>query len=270
MADRPVKRLLILLILLALGLAGVAYYTKHSAGHNGEEQYPTARMDFGNLNDIISVSAMLRPLDAKPVFTMISGQVVEVRAENGAEVTEGDVLARLDDRKARREFEKANGILKKAIRVLKAAETKLKGAKALRADAERLVEVVKDKGGSGDRIRADLGLTTAQNGVTDAENAIEVARADVESATALVAEAELGVKLTTITVPFIDSADGQTKNPTLDRVQFEPSGSRPKRKFKVLSRKVQPGQNVDTKEPLFILAAGLEQMQAHALIPESQ
>src|SRR5262249_12058955 len=100
--------------------------------------------------------------------------------------------------------------------------------------------------------------------------AIALANGKEKHAKALVSLAEFGLKLTTITVPILEVTDEKTKNPTLDRVQFEPSSSRPKRKFKVLSRKVQSGQNVDTKEPLFILAAGLDQMQAHALIPESQ
>jgi hypothetical protein len=59
--------------------------------------------------------------------------------------------------------------------------------------------------------------------------------------------------------------------PAVGKVALDETDKGKKRKFVVLDRKVELGQNIDPKQPayLYLLAAGLEQMQAHALIPEA-
>src|SRR5262249_40764150 len=84
------------------------------------------------------------------------------------------------------------------------------------------------------------------------------------------AKADYGLKLTTIQVPRFVYAGEEAKQPSVGELKTDADGTRPKRKFMVLERKVELGQNVDAKQPLFTLAANLSQMQAHALIPESQ
>jgi HlyD family secretion protein len=269
-----VKKLLIFLILVALGLTALASYTKYSASHSREVPFETARVEFGDLREIINVSARLAPFDSKLIFTRIPGQIVQLNADFGAEVEEGQVLARLDDRNARLKLREAKAALESAGAGVAAANADLEKAKTARDEAERYLKEVKDYPAASrtklDLIKAEGPAKVAAATVKTAEEAVKLAQARVKQAEEAVGQAEYGLELTTIRVPAITYAGDDAKKPALGEVKPDSQAPRDKRKYVVLDRKVELGQNVDTKEPMFILAATLKDLQAHAMVPESQ
>lgn len=265
------KKALFFLVVVGLGLAGVAYYTQYRNGRSTEEKYPHLPVGHGNMRDVISVSAVLRPLDVKSIFSMISGQVVVLNPNFGQQVQEGDLLVKLDPREAVLKHNEANTALLAAEAAKEVAESKQAEAKIVRDAAKKLQgELKQTTSGPVDRIKAQGALDIAEATVRTAASAIRGAEANVERACAELRKAEYGVKLTTINVPRFEYANDKAKNPGIGGVQFDGASQRPKRTFTVLDRKVELGQNVDAKQPLYVLAANLEDMRAHALIPESQ
>jgi multidrug efflux pump subunit AcrA (membrane-fusion protein) len=268
-----VKKLLVFLILVALGLTGVAYYTKHTAGRSTEETYTTAKVEFGELRDLISSNATLKPRDVKPIFTVIPGRVVYLDGDNNQEIEEGQVLIRLDPVQARLKRDEAEGNLNLALVAVKQAELERDKAIAARDTAkstlDKLKTYSKDTLGGLDLLKAEGMLEVQERTVKSAESAIAIANAKVKLAQSQLAEAEEGLKRTTIEVPRFQYAGDDGRKPAVGEVAFDAENKGGKRKFVVLDRKVELGQNVDTKEPLFILAAGLDDMEAHALIPEA-
>jgi HlyD family secretion protein len=254
-----VKKLLLACVLIALGFAVVAFYTLPRNGRSQETEYKFALAEFGDMRDVITGIAYLRPVGAEPVFSMISGQVVEVLANYNDVVIEGQTLARLDSRDARNKLARAEAARETAERAVEMAKAQLEAARIGQKAAKVLRDAVykegeKNRAGSVDMARVDAELAKADGLVVQAQAAIPAAEARVKEADAAVAEAKLGLDLTTITVPDSQPADEE----------------RPKKKYRVLERKVELRQNIDAKQMLFTLVPDLEHMQAHAFIPEAR
>lgn len=267
------KKLLVLCILVALALTGVAWYTKYTAGHGTEETYTTAKVEHGQVRDLISGNATLKPRDVKPIFTMIPGRVVYLDGDFRQEVDEGQVLIRLDRVQARLKRNEAEENLNLALVAVKQAELERDKAIAARDTAksslDKLKTYSKEQLGGLDLLKAEGLLEVQERTVKAAENAIAIANAKVKLAQSQVVEADEGLKRTTIEVPRFQFAGDKANKPAVGEVAVDAVNKPSKRKFVVLDRKVELGQNVDTKEPLFYLAAGLDDMEAHALIPEA-
>jgi HlyD family secretion protein len=267
-----VKRALIFLVVIALGLATLAYFTTHRNGGAKDDEYKTALIEYGDMRDVISGMASIRPFDAKPVFSMISGQVVELNATFNDVVEEGEILIQLDPSEAQTKVTGAQKQLRTAQENVDWAKAKQSQAKK-GLDAAKLVRdavMTSTSSGEVDRARAKAAAILADGAVDDATGAVKTAEAKLAEAEALVAQANLGLKYTTIKVPSFQFAEGKPHQPALGKVQLDGENQRPKRKFKVLERKVELGQNIDAKQILFTLVADLEHMQAHAFIPESR
>src|SRR5262249_5974028 len=135
-----------------------------------------------------------------------------------------------------------------------AADATLKKARLAKQLAQKAIDATKDfEIGKVKRVELEGAVDLAELNITAAEKAVALAQSQVELAKSKLAEANLGLELTTIRAPMSDGSKG-----------------RPKRKFTILKREVEPRQNVDTKLPLFVLTPDPGEMRAHALIPESQ
>jgi HlyD family secretion protein len=266
------KKALLFLVLVALALAGVAYYTQHRNGRAQDDDYKTSPVEFGEIRDIISVNAFIRPVDGKPIFSQISGQVVELYADYNATVEEGETLLRLDSRDARNKLGEAEAALSAAEIAVSAADAQLSQAKAAHESAKEILDTVKKGGHSGpvDLVKLEAQVKQAESAIPVASSAVDGAKARVRMALTKVTEAKLGLDLTTISVSSFLFADDKPNQSKIGGVQLDGVNQRPKRKFIVLDRKVEKGQNIDAKQPLFTLVADLEHMRAHAYIPESR
>jgi multidrug resistance efflux pump len=267
------KKLLFVLVLVALVLAGGAYYTQYRLSHSNGNGYTTAPVDFGVMRDVISATAMQKPLDTKLIMSEISGQVVAVMADPGDKVEEGQPLLQLDQRDALNKRAEAEAGLLTAEATVAHAEAKLETAKAAWEEAKIILQEIEEKPkvyGTVDKLKAKSQARLAGLEVKTAETGVELAKRNVGMAQTKLTQADLGVKLTTISVHRYEYTGDPMKKPNVGRIQFEEADHRPKRKFVVLKREVEWGQNIDAKQPLFVLAADLGEMRAHALIPESQ
>jgi multidrug efflux pump subunit AcrA (membrane-fusion protein) len=230
-------------------------------------------VDFGEMRDVVSGTAMLRPVDIKPIFSMISGQIVELPAKSGDVVEEDQLLVRFDQRDANTKREEADAALRVAEAGIAAAKANLKKAKAARDAAQDALKDAKEiweRVGRVERAQLKGAVTIAEETINAAESAVALAEAQRDFAKAKVKQADLGLELTTIRAPAGAEAVGKSNRAAVVGVRFYPAQDQPKRKFTVIERKVELGQNVDNKQLLFVLAPDLGEMQAHALIPESQ
>src|SRR5258708_8477081 len=150
-----VKKALLILVLIALALAGVAYYTQHHNGRSQADDFRIARVEFNDIRDTFSVSASIRPLDVIPIFSMISGQVMERNADFNATVVEGQTLLKLDPRDAQNKVNKANAALNAAQAGVDLANAQLNQAEKARSAANLVREEVTRSQGSGpvDRVK---------------------------------------------------------------------------------------------------------------------
>ncbi|HMF11296.1 MAG TPA: HlyD family efflux transporter periplasmic adaptor subunit, partial [Gemmataceae bacterium] len=201
---------------------------------------------------VVSATAVLKPLDVRPIFSKISGQIVDLPVKAGDVVEEGQILLQLDQRDALIKLRQANAAVRLAEAGVGAAEANLRLARTGKNLAQKAIDATEGiEIGNVKRVELEGARDLADTKISAAEEAIAAAKSQVELAKSKVAEADYGLEVTTIRVPA--GRNGQ-----------------PKRKYVVLKREVEQGQNVDTKLPLFVLAADLGELEAHALIPESQ
>jgi len=242
-----VKKLLLILLLVVVSLAGVAYWIS-SRGSANDEAYTLVPVEYGSLVETVSASATLKPREVVLVNSDLPGKVVEIypAADCNKIVQEGDPLLKLDDRMAQRKLEQA----RVAVRL---AEAMVSNAEAARDAAQTGVSVQRKL------IKKELGseaeLEKAEAQFKTAEAAVEGARVRVEEAQEAQRQAQLGLDLTIIRVPTLSPA----------------GSSAPKRRFLILERKVEIGQQVGpaSPTPLFTLAGDLSQMRVHVQVPEA-
>jgi multidrug efflux pump subunit AcrA (membrane-fusion protein) len=248
-----VKKLLFLLVLIGLALAGVAWWL-NSARHRGTEpgEYTTLPVEYGAIRDVVSATGLVQPRQTFPVGTELAGKVVAVLADYNQTVAEGDVLLRLDDRMARQRLEEARVGVKQAQAALDTAE------KTAQRERNRSPEV---------RSQWDVEL---------AESQVRRARVAVEAAQVKVREAELGLSLTTVRVPVLSrpaegsASPGHPERTGVGTLSANGHATGTKQTFIVLDRKVSLNQ--ETGPPasahLFTLAGDMARMRVLTQVVE--
>src|ERR1051325_9736657 len=128
------KKLLVLLLLIGLALAGVAWWLnqKNQRGPEASE-YTTLPVEYGAIRDVVSATGLVQPREVFPVGTELAGKVVAVLADFNQTVAEGDPLVQLDDRMARQR-------LGQAELAVQLAPVQVKQARASRDAAEKAAE----------------------------------------------------------------------------------------------------------------------------------
>jgi multidrug efflux pump subunit AcrA (membrane-fusion protein) len=271
------KKLLFLLLALALVLAAVGYVVSDS-GTNATSRTPT-QFDteppvlFGTLDETVGGTGAVRPEELLIIGTELSGRVVKVLHDSGDEVQSGDVLFQLDDTIPRQKLAQAEKAAETARSAVESAKADVQRAEGHRDAAEKTEqEMSKSKGGvfsvsQLEAARATVAATRA--GVTAAEAAVGTAKARLEEAKEAVKLARVGVDLTTVRVPFLKRT--ATGGSDLGTVFAEENPDAPRRKYIVMERKVAVNQLVapPASGQLFILAGNLKQMEIPAQISES-
>jgi HlyD family secretion protein len=255
------KKLLVLLILLMLGLAAGAWWFSPTRRESGEPQYSLAAAEYGALVETVSATAALQPLEVFPVGTELAGKVVEVAADFNQTVSEGDLLLRLDDRAARQKLRQAETAVQLAKASVEQARAQQEAADATVARLRKLPDNVS--------MRKDLDAAEAQ--AKAAKAAVDVAEVHVREAEDARSLAQLGVELTRVHVPVIARGPASKKSvPGLGSLAPEGAAPQSKRKFIVLDRKVELNQQVGppASGQLFLLGGSLAKMQAIAQVAE--
>ncbi len=237
------KKLLTLLILVGIGLAGVAWWLNQSGTRPvTPDIFTYAQVVRGPMVESISATGPLQPREVVLVSSQLPGMVIDVSGKVNALVPEGSVLARLDPRNLELKLEEARDGLATARAAVAQAE-------AARSAAKRGLKYQREmtKGG----FRADV--EAAQAHVEAAEAGVKAAQARLQVAQTAEREARLALDMAVIKVP---ARPGQ-----------EPD---PRRHYLVLEKKVLRGQMVGppAPTPLFTLAGDLGRMEVHAEVAE--
>ena len=232
----------LLFVAITAALAAAAYWRFAGPQHPvlSEKNVTLAPFLHGTMRDVVSATGILEPRDQVVVGSEIPGTVQTLHVRVGDVVSEGAVLATLDDRKYRLKLEEAqNG--------LAAAKAALAQAVAGKDGADTAVRVQKELASSGG-FRTDL--DQALSAVKAADAGLLLARSKIEVAGTLVKEAQFALEQTVIRAP-IGSSQG------------------PKRSYVVLDRKASVGQAVGPASgPLYVLAGDIETMEVHAQVAE--
>lgn len=247
------KKLLFLLLLIGLALAGVAWWLNPGRQRGPEAgEYTTLPVEYGAIRDVVSATGLVQPRQTFPVGTELAGKVVAVLADYNQTVAEGDVLLRLDDRMARQRLDEARVGVKQAEAGLDTAQKAAQRARNLTAEI---------------RNQWDVEL---------AESQVRRAQAAVEAAQVKVREAELGLSLTTVRVPVLSRpAEGSASSGHPERTgvgTLLEKGTVPgaRQTFIVLDRKVSLNQEIGPPASalLFTLAGDLARMRVLTQVVE--
>jgi HlyD family secretion protein len=262
-----VKKLLFVLILLGSILTGTAYWLRtRQAAQDRPIDYTTAPVEHGTLNEVVSATGLVKPREVFAVGSELPGKVVAVLADFNQIVEEGDVLLRLDDRMARQRLDQAD----LAVQLAKVA---VKQAESNRDTADKALKRLREQA---DVVRGNTDLDLAEGKLRSAEVAIEAASLKVREAQDAMRQAELGVRLTTIRAPILESSmkpassERAANRPGTGVLAEEPMTSRPKRSFVVLERRVSLNQQIGppAQGHLFTLAADLDRMRVSTRVGE--
>ncbi|HWC50430.1 MAG TPA: efflux RND transporter periplasmic adaptor subunit [Nitrospira sp.] len=217
-----------------LGLVAAAWYWWTSGGE--PVHYKTATVDRGPITSVVTATGTVNPVVSVQVGSQVSGKIARLFADFNSNVTEGQILAQIDQqpflarvRQARAAARSAKGNLEKAKNMAAQRRRERNRMAALRPQA--FVS------------QADLDL--AETNYRDAAAHTEVSQAQLDQAEAALASAELDLGYTTIYSPV--------------------NGI-------VVSRNVDVGQTVAAtfQTPiLFIIAQDLTKMEVNANVSES-
>jgi HlyD family secretion protein len=262
-----VKKLLTLLVLIGLALAGAAWWWSYEHDRAAEaENYTLTAVEYGPLTELVSATGVVGPRDVYTVGSEAAGKVTAVLADFNQVVEEGEVLARLDDRVARDRVAQARlGV--------ELAQAGLRQAQAARDNAERLVERERKRS---PEVRRQSDVELVEGNLRSADAALEGARIKVREAEEGRRQAEYALSLTEIRAPVLahpgDTAASGSAPARGGVGALAPEGAAPRqrRTFVVLDRKVSVNQLIGppVSAQLFTLAGDLEHVQVAAQVVE--
>ncbi len=227
------KKLLATLLLLAAGLAGVAYYWQHATARPAADGGVWQPMEYGTITETVSATGVLQPREAVAVGTELAGRVAEVLVDVPQPVERDQPVLRMDDRLARLRVKQAEV----AVELAKADVGRAEAARdAAKVAVQRANDLLKAGGQQRDVDMADAGLRSA-------EAVVHVAQVKIHEAEAALQLAEHGLALCTVRAPTAGV---------------------------VIDRKVTAGQQIGPplSAHLFTVAADLARMEVVAQVAE--
>ena len=199
-------------------------------------QYKTALVDRGPITSIVTATGTVNPVISVQVGSQVSGKIAKLFADFNSVVSQGQVLAQIDQQPFKARVSQARAALKSAKGNLAKANNM---AAQRKRERDRMATLRKQAFVS----QADLDL--AETNYRDALAHVDVTQAQVDQAEASLASAELDLGYTTIYSPV--------------------NGI-------VVSRTIDVGQTVVASfqtPTLFVIAQDLTRMQVNANVSES-
>jgi HlyD family secretion protein len=199
-------------------------------------RYKTALVDRGPITSIVTATGTVNPVVSVQVGSQVSGKVAKLFADYNSVVTQGQVLAQIDQQPFKARVSQARAALKSAKGNLNKAKNM---AAQRKLERDRIAVLRKQE------FVAQADLDLAETNSRDALAHIDVTQAQVDQAEATLASAELDLGYSTIYSPV--------------------NGI-------VVSRNIDVGQTVVASfqtPTLFILAQDLTRMQVNANVSES-
>jgi HlyD family secretion protein len=199
-------------------------------------QYKTASVDRGPITSIVTATGTVNPVVSVQVGSQVSGKIATLSADFNSTVTQGQVLAQIDQQPFKARVSQARAALKSAKGNLAKANNM---AAQRKLERDRMATLLQQ----GFVAQSDLDL--ADTNYRDALAQAEVAQAQVDQADATLSSAGLDLGYTTIYSPV--------------------NGI-------VISRNIDVGQTVVASfqtPTLFVIAQDLTRMQVNANVSES-
>lgn len=174
------------LILLAFGAGGGYYYFNYWLPPEiPKPTYQTEALQQGDLATTLLVAGNLLPIRQVDISTEITGTVIEVKVSSGAEVKEGDILARLDPKQQEEAIDKAKAALTSAKASAAQAKTQV-----LQADSKILQAEAGWKQAQAQLIQAEAQNEQAQAQAAQQGNQIQQEVTNIETAKLATQEAK--------------------------------------------------------------------------------
>ena len=199
-------------------------------------QYKTASVDHGPITSIVTATGTVNPVVSVQVGSQVSGKIATLSADFNSVVTQGQVLAQIDQQPFKARVSQARAALKSAKGNLAKANNM---AAQRKRERDRMATLLQQ----GFVAQSELDL--ADTNYRDALAQVEVTQALVDQAEATLSSAELDLGYTTIYSPV--------------------NGI-------VISRNIDVGQTVAASfqtPTLFVIAQDLTRMQVNANVSES-
>ena len=242
--------------------AGAVWWSQH--GSEADATYKTAKLERGPLLAAVSSSGTVNPVRQVTVGSQVSGQIKEMRVDFNSEVTQGQVIARIDPQVFTYRVNQATADLEAARAAVLNAQANVGAVSAsvsrARLDADNAQR---------DRVRkqelldrqfvSQADFETSRNTAGTLAEALKVTLAQLEVARAQVVAAQAVVRQR-------EAALAQA------RVDLEHTEIRSPVDGVVIKRSVDVGQTVAASlqaPELFVIARNLSDMQVEAAIDEA-
>ena len=228
------RPLLIAGVLLSVGGAGFAYWRVASTPK--EPPFLTVPVSKGNVRQVVSSTGTLQAVTTVVVGSQVSGTIAKLSADFNTKVTNGQVVAILDQAKFKAKLEETRA------NVL-SAQANLAKAKVALEDAERTLKRTREL--KGRELVSQSEFDAAQTTYDAARSQVNVMQAQVNQAQASMNQASIDLDYTVIRSPV----DGI-----------------------VISRSVDVGQTVAASlqaPTLFTIANDLTKMEVHTNVDEA-
>ncbi len=238
-ASRPIRKWLIIAVVLAISGGGIWFWLNRNKGVSEEPEYLTELAKIGRISLIVSAAGNLAPTNQVIIGSELSGTINEVYVDTNDMVKKNQPLAKLDTTKLNQQTERSRAALLAAKARVNQAQATLTESKASLARQEELLDI------SGGKTPSRATMDTSRATVARAQ-------ADLESAQAAVAGAEADVK------SFERDMQKATIISPVDGI--------------VLARTIEVGQTVAasfTAPTLFTIAEDLKKMELIVAVSES-
>lgn len=287
-------RRLTLILVIAAALGGAAWWFAGPGTLAVADQpaWRTARADRGDLIASVNATGTINPISTVVVGSQVSGQVIQILADFNTQVSEGQVLARLDPTQVRARLDGARADLAniRAQRGVQAAQIEQIRADIARAEAARLDAVAKLAQVEAQLAEAERTLTrqtelgsrgvASQTQVDQARTAVVTQQASRESARAQIASAEAskrsieaGLGVAQAQVVGVDAQILQ-REAMVRQIEVDLANTEVRSPVvgTVVQRQVELGQTVAASlqaPTLFLVAQDLRSMEIYANIDEA-
>jgi HlyD family secretion protein len=241
------KRTLYGLVALAVAIVILAAF---SMSRRSEVQYFTARVDRGDVRQVVEATGTINAVTTVQVGSQVSGTIYKLHADFNSKVKANQIIAEIDPALFQGNLLQAKADLENARATLASAQANLEKARANAAQSEAEYERTKTLAAKGvmSQQQLDLAKATAEAGQADvsaAQSEVTRSRAVVSQRSAAVQVAQTNLDHTVIRAPI----DGI-----------------------VVARSVDVGQTVAASlqaPTLFTIAQDLTKMQVYAKTDES-
>jgi HlyD family secretion protein len=172
-----------------------------SVGSRSSAQFFTARVEKGDISQVVQATGTINPVNTVPVGSVVSGNVVAITVDFNSKVKKGDILAQIDPVPFQNSLLQAEADYENAAASVKSLEAQIETARAnvlnMKANIAKAQATLNDAKLTLDRTKylAEQGVVAAQQ-KDDAQASFDGALASLHAAQAQEAQSEAQLNAT--------------------------------------------------------------------------